>query len=334
MCFLHRLLYYIFKFIIIARVGYLVFTMRGNVKVLVTGANGYIGSHLVKRLLDCGHEVIAVDLKDNNIDSRALFFSVDIFKEKFDYYTIFKKPDVLVHLACKDVPVHNSIYHIESLPSHFLFIKEMIDNGLKHVVTVGSMHDVGYFEGAISEDTEPKPATFYGIAKDSLRRMVQVYAKENAVIHQHLRFFYTYGDDEKSSGSVFSKILKMAKEGSETFPFTDGKNKFDYIEINELAKQVEAVITQKEIDGIINCCSGKPVAIKEQVEMFISENHLNIRPDYGKYPTRPYDSPCVYGDLKKLTEILSQNSEKNHILTFLIITFVARTILSHKAFEI
>lgn len=62
----------------------------------------------------------------------------------------------------------------------------------------------------------------------------------------------------------------MAKAGRETFPFTDCNNQIGYIEINELAKQVELVITQK-INGIINCCSGTFVPTKEQVEMFIKK---------------------------------------------------------------
>lgn len=274
-------------------------------KVLITGANGYIGYHLTKDLLDNGHSVVAVDFNHENIDTRAEIIDKDIYIDDVDYYELFGIPDVLIHLACKDVPVHNSLYHIESIPKNFKFIKNLVDNGLRHVVTVGSMHDIGYFEGMITEDTIPNPQTFYGISKNTLRQLLNIYLKDKDVTYQHLRFFYTYGDDEKSSGSVFSKILQMEKEGKDTFPFTDGKNQFDYIEISELAKQITAVIEQKEITGIIHCCSGKPVAIKDQVEMYIKQRGLKIRPDYGKFPTRPYDSPCVYGDNSKILKILS-----------------------------
>ena len=98
----------------------------------------------------------------------------------------------------------------------------------------------------------------------------------------------------------------MEKDEKDSFPFTDGKNKFDYIHINDLAKQIRAVVEQKDISGIINCCSGKPVSIKDKVEEFLNENNLKIRPDFGKFPSRPYDSPCVYGDNSKIMKILKK----------------------------
>lgn len=73
--------------------------------------------------------------------------------------------------------------------------------------------------------------------------------------------------------------------------------------------QIAAVVEQENISGIINCCSGQPISLAERVESFIKENGLNIQLDYGAFPDRPYDSPCVYGDNSKIKSILSQRNE-------------------------
>ena len=65
---------------------------------------------------------------------------------------------------------------------------------------------------------------------------------------------------------------------------------------------------QDKVLGIINCCSGKPVSLAEQIEWYIAHNNLPIKLDYGKYPDRPYDSPCVYGDNKKI-DLIIKNSK-------------------------
>ena len=64
--------------------------------------------------------------------------------------------------------------------------------------------------------------------------------------------------------------------------------------------------SQKEIDGIINCCSGKPVALGEEIEGFIKKKGYSIKLEYGAFPDRPYDSPAVWGDATKINKIMSK----------------------------
>lgn len=272
-------------------------------RVLVTGANGYIGSHVVDRLLENGHEVYAADIAFSNINERAVPVNADLFSGKEEIYDEVMRPDVCIHLAWRNGFVHNADSHILELPNHYMFLKHMIEGGLKHLVVMGSMHEVGYWEGAIDENTPTNPLSPYGIAKNTLRQLTTELAAKHGVCLQWTRGYYIMGDDLKNN-SIFAKILKAAMEGKKTFPFTSGKNLYDFIKVSELAEQIAAIAEQTEISGIINCCSGKPVSLAEQVERFIKENKLDIVLEYGAYPDREYDSPGVWGNPDKIQKIM------------------------------
>jgi len=274
-------------------------------KILVTGAGGYIGKHIVTSLLDMGAHVIATDLYVNNIDSRATIVETDIFSGATDIYKELDCPDVLLHMAWKDGFIHNSDAHMEYLSKHYEFIKNMIDGGLKHLSVMGTMHEIGYYEGAIDENTPTNPISMYGIAKDALRKSTQLLIKDKNVVFQWLRAYYIYGDDKRNN-SIFAKIILAEEEEKEFFPFTTGKNKYDFIRVEDLAKQISACVMQDEIGGIINCCSGVPMSLAEKVESFIKENNFRIKLKYGAFPDREYDSPAVWGDNSKIKTILDK----------------------------
>ncbi|MNW52063.1 dTDP-6-deoxy-L-talose 4-dehydrogenase (NAD(+)) [compost metagenome] len=277
--------------------------------VLVTGAGGYIGNYVVKTLLDMGIDVYAVDNNTERIDFRANIIEYNIFSGSERIYDHLGRPDICLHMAWRDGFVHNADSHLSNLYSHYEFVKNMVNGGLKHIAVMGTMHEVGYFEGEITEDTPTNPYSLYGIAKNSLRQSLGILLKDKDVVFQWLRAFYIYGDDSKNK-SIFTKIIQAEQEGQKSFPFTTGENKYDFITVDELARQISLSVLQNRVNGVINCCSGQPISLKEMVEHFLKENHYKIKLEYGAFPDRPYDSPAIWGNNNKIQQIIKAATQR------------------------
>lgn len=279
--------------------------------ILITGANGFLGYNLVSYLynnVNCN--IIATDiscskLKKFNINK----IEADIlnFDGQYNLFKYFNKPDILIHLAWQDGFNHKADSHIINLPKHYRFLTNIIENGCKSVSIMGSMHEIGYYEGAVNAQTPCFPLSNYGIAKNALRQMMIVFCEEKNISLKWLRGYYITGD-EKHNNSIFSKILNFVNEGKKTFPFTSGKNKYDFLDINDVIKQITEASLQTKENGIIEICSGNPISLKEKVEEFISKNHLNIKPEYGAFKNRKYDSPAIWGDNSRIKKILNKGN--------------------------
>lgn len=271
-------------------------------KVLVTGANGYLGQGIVKSLLDDEVEVVATDLTSQHIDERAEIYECDLFSQN-QPYEFFGCPDVLLHLAWRDGFIHSSNSHLEDFSKHCAFIEKFAHSDVKTIAAMGSMHEIGKHEGCINDATPCNPQNFYGIAKNALRQVASVLCEENSKVFQWLRAYYIVGNSEFGS-SIFSKITSAAKKGDATFPFTTGQNKFDFLDYDPFCNYVSKCVQQREINGVINVCSGVPEKLCDRVEKFIGENGYNIQLNYGAFPSRDYDSSAVWGDNSKINKIL------------------------------
>ena len=277
-----------------------------KLKILVTGANGYLGQGIVRSILNNGHCVVATDFNTQFVDERAERIVCNLF-EVDNPYSFFGEPDVLLHLAWRDGFVHYSSAHIDDLPKHYAFIKKMVDGGIQQVAVMGSMHEIGFFEGSINESTPCHPTTPYGIAKNALRDLTQMLCKQKNIVFQWLRGYYIVGNS-KFGSSIFSKITAAVDEGKTEFPFTLGQNQYDFIDYPDFCAQVAAVVGQKNEQGIINICSGKPEKLADRVERFIKENDYRIKLQYGAFPDRPYDSKAIWGNDTKIRKIMENQT--------------------------
>lgn len=276
-------------------------------RIVVTGAGGYVGRHVVTALADLGHEVTATTRPGSrrDVDPRARICEVDVLGGDIIAAEVFGGvPEVLVHLAWSDGFQHNARSHLERVGAHFRFLTAMADQGVGQIAALGTMHEVGYWEGAIDATTPTAPLSLYGIAKDALRRGLEIDLGEK-VVFQWLRCYYIYGDD-RNNQSIFTRLLAAADDGETTFPFTTGASKYDFILVEELGRQIAAAASQTEATGIINCCSGEPVSLATQVETFLLDHKLPLALKYGAYPDRPYDSPGVWGDATVIRDIMAR----------------------------
>ena len=283
--------------------------MMNHLRVLVTGANGYIGNHVVSELLRRGFSVTACDLSFERVDSRAQRLDADLFAPGSDIYERAGRPEALIHLAWRDGFAHNSGRHIQDLPLHYAFLRQMADAGVRYLSVMGSMHEIGYWEGAIDENTPANPLSCYGIAKNALRQLCGLLSAGRKDLHYHwLRGYYIHGDDEQNH-SIFTKLLAADARGDELFPFTSGKNQYDFEDVHVLARQIVSATMDERHTGVVNCCSGRPVSLKDEVERFIAEHGLSIRLNYGAFPDRPYDSPALWGDSTRIQAILREEEQ-------------------------
>ena len=271
-------------------------------KILVTGANGYLGSGVVKELCSRGHRVIAADFTVDRVCADAVKYACDLFSVE-DPYNFFDQPEVLLHMAWRDGFVHNSPAHIQDFPRHYRFLEKVMGTGIRRVAVMGTMHEIGFFEGSVDENTLCNPMNLYGISKDALRKSVQLLSSQTGTAYQWLRAFYIVSGQTNGS-SIFSKLAAAEESGQCEFPFTTGQNQYDFLDYDDFCAQVAAAVVQDRVDGVINICSGRPEKLSDRVEQFIKDNGFSIKLRYGAFPERPYDSKAIWGNDAKIKQIL------------------------------
>lgn len=280
--------------------------------VLVTGAGGYIGRHAVRALCDAGARVLVPAHHAQEVDARAERMDAEIFSGSETIFGDCGEPDVCLHLAWRDGFRHNADTHLLELPKHYVFLRDMLRGGLRQLAVMGTMHELGPYDGEIGEDSVGSPDTLYGIAKDALRRTGRLLCDAHGARFQWLRGYYITGDDRRNH-SVFTRLLEAAERGDERFPFTSGRRRFDFIDVEELAAQLVAAVLQEKVCGVIECCSGQAVSLGERAERFIREHGLSIRLDYGAFPEKRPDG-AVWGSRRKIDAILAaaENTEERN----------------------
>ena len=272
-----------------------------------------MGQHVVRALLARGYRITA---SATNPEKLTLFdwadqvaivpYALQTAGDEQDLYAYFGRPDALMHLAWQGLPNYNSSFHIEqNLFPHYLFLKNLIVNGLKEVLVTGTCFEYGMQSGCLSEETPALPDNPYGLAKDSLRRFLQTLQAEQVFTLKWVRLFYMYGPGQ-SPNSILPLLERAVAAGEAVFNMSGGEQLRDYLPIETVATYLSRILEQNRVTGILNCCSGQPISVRRLVEEHCQRLNARITLNLGRYPYPNYEPMAFWGDTQKLKSIITQ----------------------------
>lgn len=279
-------------------------------KILVTGATGGIGGMIVETLLKRGFSVVATSRDESKAGHLKNIKNLTYIPYNFDspvsgnLFEYFDRPDSLVHPAWDKLnEFKNEIHVTEILPKHKLFIENLIANGLKEFNGVGTCYECGLREGELPEDAEGAATLPYAEAKDQLRKYSADLCEQYKVNYKWIRIFYVFGA-VKGRKNLYTLLTEAIEKGEKSFNMSPGEQIRDFLSPSQIAENIAAITSQTRVNGIINCCSGHPVKLKDFVNDFLVQKNKQLSLNLGFYPYADYEPMATWGNRTKLNEIL------------------------------
>ena len=281
-------------------------------KILVTGATGFIGSHVLDKLVETGHAITATARDGNKAAKfswfkKVRFIAFDLSGQvnSPNLYDSFDRPDILIHLAWEGLPNYRSQIHLErNYPFQQIFLNQMIKGGLSSLTVTGTCLEYGLQGGCLSENIPSKPIIAYAQAKQRLLESLLDLQTRQAFFLKWVRLFYTFGSGQ-SENSILSQLDKALERGDRSFNMSGGEQLRDYLPVEQMAEYIIKIALQDKVTGVINCCSGTPVSIKGFVEDYLNLKKKSINLNLGYYPYLDYEPMSFWGDVHKLKETIN-----------------------------
>jgi dTDP-6-deoxy-L-talose 4-dehydrogenase (NAD+) len=276
-------------------------------KIAVTGASGFIGRHVITALQSADVEIVAVvrqpSALDNLMTARPLkdgqscsTVIMDIARANDNAFAQLGYPDVLIHLAWGGLPNYKSLYHFETeLPTHYSFLKQLIEAGLPALVVTGTCFEYGMQSGASSVELSVQPTNPYAYAKAALHQQLRFLQATQTFKLTWARLFYLYGQGQAAT-SLYTQLQQAITRGDKVFNMSGGEQLRDYLPVEVAAQQLVQLAMNQNVRDTVNICSGQPISVRRLVEQWLSEKNHDIRLNLGYYPYPDYEPMAFWGE--------------------------------------
>src|SRR5215469_5893380 len=283
-------------------------------KILVTGAAGFVGSHVAEAYVEAGHDVVVIDDlsrgKKENINPKCRFYSCDI-RDRKTIESIFsaEKPVVVNHHAAQmDVRrgVREPIFDAQvNILGGINLIESAVANGVKRFIYVGTA-GAGYGEPnrmPVPEDYPINPITPYGVSKHTIEHYLYTFHFLYGLDYVVLRYGNVYGPRQSSEGEagVFAIFFEQMLGGIQPVIYGDGSKVRDYVFIADVAAANVAAL-ERGTGQIFNISSGVQTTDQEVFEMAREFLGKSVQPKY--VPRRPGEIDRICLDISKAERLL------------------------------
>jgi UDP-glucuronate 4-epimerase len=295
--------------------------------IMVTGCAGFIGSHVIDKLLDMGKNVVGIDNFDpfydrfmkmknieHNLDSQNfIFYRADI-REKAQMEKILNNNeiDTLIHLAAR-AGVRPSIQDP-------LLYQDVNIRGTVNLLELGREHDIKNFVFGSSssvyginekipfaeDDPVDKAISPYAATKKACEIFCHTYHHLYGIPITSLRFFTVYGPRQRPEMAIH-KFTRLIDQGKIIEMYGDGKSRRDYTYISDIVDGIMAAAEIKPGYEIINLGNSNVVELRYLIQLI--EENLGKSAKMKKLPDQPGDVPVTYADISKAQRLLGYEPE-------------------------
>jgi nucleoside-diphosphate-sugar epimerase len=272
-------------------------------RVLVTGAAGFVGSQVVRRLVTDGHEAIGVDRSPpaDHFPSSAIALDLED-SERVRGLLHDIRPEGLIHLAWYANPLDylTSRANLASLAMTISVVEAALSAGTKKVVAGGSCVEYAETNRPLVEDDPVDPRTLYAACKHAAHQVIRVMARETGADLAWARLFHVHGPGENPS-RLIPWVARQLNSGA-VVPLTDGTQIRDHLHVADVAAALVMMLTG-DARGIYNVCSGQPVTLRHVLE---TVSDIVGRPDqlrFGALPHRANETRFLAGDPGRLVAL-------------------------------
>ena len=256
-------------------------------RVCVTGGAGFIGSHLVDRLIALGHTVLVIDNLTTGVrefvNPKATFIEMDVRDANIESIFADFKPQVVFHEAAQTMVPASMENPKMDCDVNLLGLVNILEASRKHKVEHFLMPSSAAVYGdldtlPLTEDMIGKPTSFYGLTKLTGEGYLRIYEQAFGLKTVCFRYSNVYGprQGDGGEGGVISIFTRLINEGQGLTIFGDGEQTRDFIYVDDVVEANIKAMNHPELTGIYNISTNTSTSVNKLVSYFKSISNKDL----------------------------------------------------------